>query len=163
MLSCCGVSPACALQANYAPDGAGPIASVGVRRRGELTYLYIAGDLPGEARPFRLELDRARQVYEMTADEGLGVRQQITGMIRYGEARVYALSLLRELLRATLQRPKCLRGDRALVRFALATREGDPGDRLVRLTYEVPTGGVPRCCGHVAPAWGSGELRIMLR
>ena len=165
MLSSCGVSPSYALRDNHASaDSKAPIASVGVRRRGDLTYLYVTGDQTKGEKPFHLDLPQSRHLYDMSGDEDLGFGRQIRGRIRYGEARVYALSPSAVAsFTAHAERPDYRLGELALVSFTLTTEDGSPGDRLIRLDYSVPDNGIPPVLPRtLLLCGGRGELTMTL-
>ena len=163
MLSSCDISPAYALRDNHASaDSKAPIASVGVRSRGDLTYLYVTGDQTKGERPFHLALPQSRHLYNLSGDESLGLGREIRGRTRYGEARVYALSPSPVAsFRAHAARPEYRLGERAVVLFTLTTEDGSPGDRLIRLDYGMPGNGVPPVLPRtLLLRGGRGELTV---
>jgi hypothetical protein len=165
MLESSVVKPTYALRDNpIEPDHHNRTASLGVRRKGDLSYLFLTGDGNPQEDTFALELPQPQHVYELLSDRNLGLRSRIEGRIRYGEAQVFALSPspVAEFT-AQVARKRYRPGDSVSLRFALTVRQGDPGDRLLRLEYRPAGAGksplVPRTM--LLPG-GRGVLNLVL-
>ena len=92
MLTESGVEPTYALKENY-QDPLNLVASIIVRQRGDLTYLFVVGD--GNIRDSNLiiELPESSYVYEVVTDHSLKYPvTQINDTIKYGQVRLYVLS-----------------------------------------------------------------------
>ncbi|MDD5704603.1 MAG: hypothetical protein PHR35_01660 [Kiritimatiellae bacterium] len=162
IMSLAGVAPTYALSDNIEKDGI--VASVMARRLGDLTWLFVVGEGRESDGRYRLALPRAQRVYELTADRSLGVCTSIEDRIRFGQARVYALSSDPVAqLRAELVSAKCRPGDVVTIRYSLAPVPADAADRVLRLAYRWPTGSVAPAASRVLLLrQGKGEIRIFL-
>jgi hypothetical protein len=90
LLGLAGLAPAYSLaSANLGADG--PVASLLARRLDDVTWLYVLGEAQTRRR-VEVRLPDPRQVYELTAARHLGLLPAVEAELRYGEARVFALS-----------------------------------------------------------------------
>jgi hypothetical protein len=135
MLDACGVKPTFRLQNNHIERGSkNRIASLVVRQRGALSYLFLTGDGNQTDSKYRIAFPHARYVYEVKTGSKLGLLNFVEGQIRYGEALLYALSPSPvTAFTATGFSTSIRPGDTVVIPWKLAVDEGTPGDRLIRI------------------------------
>ena len=116
------------------------VASLFARRLGDSTWLYVLGE--GQARRrFEIELPQPRYVYEMTAGRGLGRLSSIQDELRYGEARVFALSPMPPgALHVEPDRTTSRPGSVVRLNCVLNGQGGAVGERLFRVECAGPKG-----------------------
>jgi hypothetical protein len=165
MLEACGVQPTYALVDNYISyDHNNRIASLGVRTRGELSYLYLTGDGNHRDSAFAIDLPGPRQVYDVLTGQHLGTLTRISGQVQYGDVRLYALSptpITRFTAIPSAGKATC--GERVTIRFTLQAQGGQVGDRLVTLELQGSRPGVlPPLPRTLMLPEGTGELVLHL-
>jgi hypothetical protein len=133
-----GLRPTYALSNNIEQNGI--VASLLARRLGNSTWLYVLGEGEGKRR-FGIGLPQPQYVYEMTTNRNLGLLSSLQDELRYGEARVFALSpappgtLVTDPGRATSQP-----GETVRVNCTLAGPTKATGQRLFRVECTGPEG-----------------------
>lgn len=131
------VRPTYGLHNNYIErDTSLLIASIAVRQRGPLAYIYVLGEGNRADSAFRIDLPEPAYVHEVTATGGLRLASRIEGHISYGEARLFAVSQSKPAsFAAATDREAYAPGDRISLRFTLrpGDEQGAMGDRMIAL------------------------------
>ena len=110
------------------------ICSMIVRKRGDLTYLYLTGDGNKTDDDFSIKLPKKMFVYDVLTDKTFGQLENIEGKIHYGEARLFALSQSPvRSFQIVSNKSNLYLGEWASLDLKLETMNGTPGDRLVML------------------------------
>ncbi len=163
ILSACGISPAYRLRNNYLEhDSNTPIVSLGVRRRGEIEYLFLVADGNRTDTNFVVELPGPKYVYDVLAGKFIGMISEISGQVNYGDVFLYALSSSPvSSFTANASKKNVRAGEKATVRFKLSVKEGKSGDRIIILEASNQRQGIlPYIPRTLLLKDGEGELDI---